>query len=168
MSDSEAYLKSITDFAPLFDKADYADGESIDGSSDLRHFIPKFMYYSPAWLVFLYKVRGALAKLMGLKRPDIPNTPPTPEDVSFTPGDMCQVFTVTHGKDNQYIAVAIDDTHLLARILVAAEQRENGVTRFHVGTTVEHQNWKGPVYMTLIKPFHHMIVRNMMAAGIKP
>ncbi len=164
---TENYLKSIPELTELFDNTDYTDVQTIDGSNDLRHFIVGSLYYFPAWLMFLYKIRSYLVRLFGMHQEKIDTTQITPEDVSFTPNDKCNAFTVTHGRDNEFIAMKIEDKHLMARILIAVEPLENGSNRFHMGTTVHHRHWTGPVYFTIIKPFHYLVVKCMMANGIK-
>jgi len=44
----------------------------------------------------------------------------------------------------------------------------DGRKRFHIGTAVHYHNWAGPVYFNVIRPFHHIVVSQMMKAGIRP
>jgi len=163
---NNSYFETIPTLNPLFENADYIDIKSIDSSNNLRHFIVGFIYYCPSWIQFLYKVRAVFVRLLGMRQESVDLTPSAPEDISFIPGDLCLAFTVTHGKDNQFIAMQHEDKHLSARLLVAIEPLESGINRFHVGTIVHHKHWTGPVYFTVIKPFHHLVVRQMMKAGI--
>ncbi|WP_422698682.1 DUF2867 domain-containing protein [Desulfosarcina cetonica] len=32
---------------------------------------------------------------------------------------------------------------------------------------MRYRNWTGPVYFNLIRPFHHLVVREMMKAGAR-
>jgi len=161
------YLKSIPDLAPLFAGADHVDVKTVDASMDLRHFLAGFMTQRPWWLALLYRVRAVLVRLLGMRQESGPLPNITPESVSFTPGAPCHFFTVTCGRDGEYLAVHHADKHLRADLLVAREWVGDGVNRFHVGTIVHHAHWTGPVYFALVRPFHHLVVRMMMRAAVR-
>lgn len=161
------FLRSIPDFAPLFEGADHVDIKTIEGNTDLRHFISGLVGYTPGWLKALYAIRAGFIRLLGMRQEAMDIAPMSPETVSFTPGNPCAFFTVTHGKENEYLAAEIKDKHLNTTLLIAAVPLPDGRNRFYVGTIVFYNNPTGPVYFTLIKPFHHLVVRLMMRAGIK-
>ncbi len=143
------------------------DIKTIEGEVDLRHFLAGLFNYSPGWLKFLYTIRAGFVRLFGMRQEENQFSDISPEDISFTPGEPCAFFTVTHGKDNEYLAAKIQDKHLDAHLLIAAVPLPSGGNRFHVGTIVHYNHWTGPVYFTVIKPFHHLVVRLMMRAGVK-
>ena len=163
---SDLFLKSIPDLAPLFEGADHVDVKVIEGDVGLRHFVAGLIGYTPGWLKALYAVRAGFVRLLGLRQEHVERSPMTPETVSFTPGDPCAFFTVTHGREDDYLAADATDKHLDARLLIAAEPLSDGRNRFHVGTIVFYKHWTGPVYFTIIKPFHHLVVWLMMRSGI--
>jgi hypothetical protein len=39
--------------------------------------------------------------------------------------------------------------------------------RFLVVTIVHYRHWTGPVYFNVIRPFHHIVVWQMMKAGAR-
>ena len=53
-----------------------------------------------------------------------------------------------------------DDKHLKFRVSIfkASKQQYN----INVTTLVEYNNRMGQVYMTLIRPFHHIVVKSMV------
>nr|WP_321257421.1 DUF2867 domain-containing protein [uncultured Pseudodesulfovibrio sp.] len=159
------YFASIPELAPLFENSDYTDLKSIDTSKTLREFLPGFIYYAPKWLCFIYKIRAVFVRLLGMRQESVDLTPIAPKDVSFTPGDPCQAFTVTHGRDNVYLAVEHAADHLCAKLLIAAEPHGNGMNTMHIGTIVHYNRWTGPFYFTFVRPFHHLVVNRMMNAG---
>ncbi|MFH1915366.1 MAG: DUF2867 domain-containing protein [Pseudomonadota bacterium] len=161
------YLKSIPDLAPLFAEADHVDVKTVDAAMDLRLFLTRFMTYHPWWIVQLYRARAVLVRALGMRQDSGPLPATTPESISFTPGDPWLFFTITCGRDGEYLAAHHADKHLRADLLVAREWMGEGVNRFHVGTIVHHAHWTGPVYFAIIRPFHHMVVRMTMrhAAG---
>jgi len=161
------YLDSIPELASLFDKADYVDHKTIECTKPLREFLAGVFSYKPRWITFLYMVRAVFVRLLGMRQEPVTIPPVTAEGLSFTPGSPCNVFTVTHGKEDCYLAVGHEDTHLRADLLVAAEPLGNGRNRFHVVTIVHHKHWTGPVYFTVIRPFHHLVAHFMMRAGAR-
>jgi hypothetical protein len=50
---------------------------------------------------------------------------------------------------------------------VAREWLGDGVNRFHVATVVNYCHWTGPVYFSVVRPFHHLVVRQMMRAAAR-
>jgi hypothetical protein len=162
-----SFLESIPDLAPLFENADYTDVYTAESKVDLRTFIARLMSYQPGWLRMLYRVRAVLVRLLGMRQAAMGNAPVAAEHISFTPGDPCRTFTVTCGRDGEYLAVHHADKHLRADLLMAREWLGDGINRFHVGTIVHHAHWTGPVYFAIIRPFHHLVVKMTMRAATK-
>jgi len=159
-----AYLQTIPELAPLYAGADYVEEKAIEGRADLRRFMAGIMR-KPGWLRALYVLRKILVRPFGIRQENMGGDELRPEDVSFTPGDKCGAFTVTCGREDEFLAMHIDDRHLSARIVVAAVPLPHGGNRFHVGTIVHYNNRFGPIYFNLIIPFHHLVVEAMMRKG---
>ncbi len=135
----------------------------------MRQFIAMMLSYSPIWLKSLYRVRGVFVRLLGLNKQDAPEVLPEirAEDISLTPGREASFFIVRIAQDeNFWIAETPDDKHLTAYFGIAVEPLPDGLKRFHVITIVKYRHWTGPVYFNLIRPFHHLVVKQMMKAGI--
>jgi hypothetical protein len=162
-----SYLKSIQDLRPLFEGADYVDVKTQDAAIDLRRFLAGLISYQPWWIDLLYRVRAGFVRLLGMRQESVPHMEITPDSISFVPGDQYGFFAVTHGQDGEYLAAGITDKHLKADILVAREWLGDGVNRFHVATVVNHRHWTGPVYFSVVRPFHHLVVRQMMRAAAR-
>ena len=152
-----------------FQDADHTDIKTIEGGVSLRQFIAAMLTCYPWWIVFLYRIREVLVKILGLvkhENPDI-RTPINPEDLSFEPGEKASFFIVRAAKENRYwVAETPADKHLRAYFGVVAERSRFRLTRFHVFTSVKYLHWTGPVYFNLIRPFHHLVVSRMMRAGV--
>lgn len=160
------YLETIPELAPLYAGADYVEEKTIEGSADLRRFIAGMMQ-RPAWLGALFTLRKILVRPFGIRQERVEGDELRPEDVPFTPGDKCRGFTVGCGREDQYLTLYADDPHLKAHIVVAAVPLPLGGNRFHVGTIVHFNNWLGPIYFSLILPFHHLVVESMLRKGAK-
>lgn len=163
-----SYLQTLAELRPFLADADYYDEKQIEGAGTLREFLTGFLTHYPAWIKALYGIRAGFVRLLGMRQPRM-SLPPrlTPDTISFVPGAQATIFRVKGGKEGQYWLAGADDTHLSADVVVAIEPLANGRTRFHVGTIVHYHAWSGPVYMTVIRPFHHVVVQSMMQAGVR-
>lgn len=162
-------IQSYKELEVYFQNADHTDIKTIEGEISLRHFISAMLSYYPWWILFLYRIRAFLVSVLGLVKHETPDVLPSirPEDLSFTPGENASFFIVTLAKENVYwISETPEDKHLKAFFGVVAEAMSNQVTRFHVFTSVKYIHWTGPIYFTIIRPFHHLVVSSMMRYGV--
>ena len=155
---------------PYLESCDHWDVKTVSGSVTLRQFVSNIMSYNPKWLMFLFKIREVVAKVLRLKDMKLKGPPPklSPENVSFEKGDMAGFFEVVAGKNHDFwIAKAPDDKHLDAFIAIVCKEKDLEQTQFHLLTIVNYKHWTGPVYFNMIRPFHHVIVKMLTKAGIK-
>jgi len=155
--------------APLFERSDVVDIKTTGGDTTLRRFIAAMLSYYPWWVVMLYRIRTVLVKILGLVEHQAPDVLPQlqTEEVSFVAGDTVTFFTVRFAKEEQYwVGETPEDKHLRAYFGVVVEPLAENRRRFHVVTIVQYKHWTGPVYFNLIRPFHHLVVSQMMRAGV--
>jgi len=165
-----ASLPHLNEIEPFLKNSDHIDIKTVEGKVSLREFIASMMSYHPWWLVLLYRIRAVVARILGLDRQINVDGPLriSPEDISFKPGDNAHFFIVRKAAENQYmIAETPDDKHLRAYLAISVEKLNSGKNRFHVATIVFYKHWTGPLYFNLIRPFHHLVVKQMMIAGIR-
>ena len=161
-------IGQIPEIARLLKGSNYVDVKTIEGQTSLRQFIAATLSYYPGWIVFLYRLRAILVKLLGLYKHPAPEALPElgAEDVSFVVGEAVTFFTVRLAEENHYwVGETPEDKHLRAYFAVVVEPIEDNCMRFHVATIVYYKHWTGPVYFNLIRPFHHLVVSRMMRAG---
>lgn len=155
------------ELAPVLEGADYVEFKEIEGEVSLREFVAGMLGWSPGWLKALFAARYLLARALRLDTADIPRRARIrPETVSFTPGDKASVFTVRSGDEDRYLIVGADDNHLTAHLTIVAEPVSGGRKRFQVGTIVHYHRKAGPAYFAVIRPFHHLVIRGMLKAGV--
>ena len=162
-------ISQIPQIAQLLKGSNYIDVKTIEGQTSLRQFIASMLSYYPWWVVFLYRIRTILVKLLGLVEHPAPETLPElgPQDVSFVVGEAVTFFTVRLAEEKHYwVGETPEDKHLSAYFAVVAEPLEGNRKRFHVATIVYYRHWTGPVYFNLIRPFHHLVVGRMIRAGV--
>ncbi len=152
----QAYLKSC----------DHYDHKTIEGEVSLREFLAGMLSYYPSWIKTLYAIRWVFVRLLGMKQEGIPEALGLqPDDILFEPGGDATIFTVECAQEGQFWMAGASEQHLSAYLVVAVEPLSNSASRFHVGTIVHYNNWAGPIYFNVIRPFHHVVVRAMMQAG---
>lgn len=161
-----SYLQQIEAVSDLLKNDDHFDVKTIDGEVTLREFIAGMLNYHPAWIKMLYGIRWGFVRLLGMTQETIPMPTLTPQAIPFDDGAWATIFQVHTAQENAYWIATASDKHLDAYIVVAQERLENGKNRFHVGTIVHYQNWAGPVYFNIIRPFHHIVVNSMVRAGV--
>jgi hypothetical protein len=163
-------IGQIPQIAPLLKGANHIDVKTIEGQTSLRQFIAAMLSYYPRWIVFLYRIRTILVKLLGLVKHPAPEALPKlgPQDVSFVVGEAVTFFTVRLAEEKRFwVGETPEDKHLSAYFGVVVEPLQDHRKRFHVATIVNYKHWTGPVYFNLIRPFHHLVVGRMMRAGVQ-
>ena len=156
----------VPNLPQLLETADHVDVKTITGDVSLRQFIAGMLAYSPGWLKFLYGVRWFFVRLLGMKQEGVPGgLKVPPEKVSFVTGAPAGFFTVQMAEEGRYWFAAASESHLTAHLGVLVEPGQPN--RFHVLTIVHYHRWTGPVYFNVIRPFHHIVVRQMMKAGVQ-
>ena len=134
----------------------------------LRQFITGAMNYSPAWLKFLYHVRGWFVPVLGLKQEGVPQpTHLAPADLPMTAGGRSHIFVVASAAEGAHWIASTKDTHLTAYLGVVQEPLTATQSQFYMVTIVHYHHWTGPVYFNVIRPFHHLVVQKMLEAGLK-
>jgi hypothetical protein len=163
-------VNQIPQIARLLQGSNHIDVKTIEGQTSLRQFIASMLSYYPGWIVFLYRIRAILVRLLGLVKHPVPEALPRlgPRDISFVVGETVTFFTVRLAEEQHYwVGETPEDKHLSAYFGVVAEPMGDHHKRFHVVTGVHYKHWTGPVYFNLIRPFHHLVVGGMMRAGIR-
>ncbi|MFC4215762.1 DUF2867 domain-containing protein [Pseudophaeobacter arcticus] len=98
----------------------------------------------PAWVAGLMRLRNLLVTPFGL-------------NTEVTSPNRVGIFPLVTRSDNELI-LGIDDSHLDFRISVLSQ---DGMLYF--ATWVRTKNRFGRIYLTLIMPFHVLIVRNAVS-----
>lgn len=163
-------INKIPQISQLLEASDHVDIKTVEGQTSLRQFIASMLSYYPGWILFLYRIRAVLVKLLGLYKHPAPEALPKlgSQDVSFVVGETVTFFTVRLAEEEHYwVGETPEDKHLIAYFGVVVEPLQDNLNRFHVATIVHYKHWTGPVYFNLIRPFHHLVVGRMARAGVQ-
>ena len=118
---------------------------------DARQAAQRMMGRSPRWVDYLVALRNALVAPFGLK---------TSGAGEPRAKDVIGIFPVLTETPDRLVA-GFDDHHLDFRVVidVAADGAGQQVT---ATTLVRTNNWLGRSYLTLILPFHRLVVRALL------
>ena len=164
----KSLIQEAPEIAPLMEGADHIDIKTVEGPLTLREFIAGLFAYQPAWMTFLYHVRGWFVRLLGMTQEGVPQAMQMrPEDVPMSAGKPAAFFTVALAEEERYWFAGISESHLTAQLGVVVEPLADGANRFHVVTVVHYHRWTGPVYFNVIRPFHHLVVYRMAKAALQ-
>ncbi|GJM40531.1 MAG: hypothetical protein DHS20C20_08130 [Ardenticatenaceae bacterium] len=156
---------AVPNLPELLETADHVDVKTIEGNVSLREFIAGMLSYSPGWLKFLYGVRWFFVRLLGMKQEGVPGgLSMKPEDVSFVAGAPATFFSVKMAEEDKFWFAGITESHLTAHLGVIVEPSQP--RQFHLVTIVHYHRWTGFVYFNVIRPFHHIVVHQMMKAAV--
>jgi hypothetical protein len=122
-----------------------------------REACTRMVLEGPRWIDALLRMRNILVKPFGLK---------TSGEGAPAPGGMIGLFPVLSETPERLVA-GFDDSHLDFRIVVDVEG--HAASRRVTSTTlVRTHNLLGRTYLTLIMPFHKLVVRGMMGRIVEP
>jgi hypothetical protein len=162
------YLLELPPIASYHAQNNHFDSKTIESTVSLREFIAGTLNYYPAWIKALYAIRWGFVRLLGMKQNGLPDNPQLqPQNVPFDVGHSAGFFKVEQAEEDRYWVVSAKDTHLTAYLVVARESLTADKNRFHIGTIVKYHHWTGWLYFNVIRPFHHVVVMQMIQAGAR-
>ncbi len=161
-------MPRIPALAPVLEGADHIDVKVVIGAVSLRAFLAASLGYQPGWMIGLYRVRAVFVRTLGMRQERIPRGPRmTPDTVPMRLGERFRSFTVLLAAEDRYWVAEASASHLTATLGVIVEPLGGARKRFYVLTVVHYHAWTGPVYFNVIRPFHHLVVGRMAAAGVR-
>ncbi|MGL4489413.1 MAG: DUF2867 domain-containing protein [Rhizobiaceae bacterium] len=110
------------------------------------------VYGAPDWVNRLLWLRNLLVRPFKLKRGGEPNPSST---------TSIGIFPILESTSDRLV-LGLDDRHLDFRLLVDVQDLEKGRQAITVSTLVKTHNLLGRSYLTLVMPFHKLIVPVML------
>lgn len=170
-------LAAIGELAGVLDGADHVDVKTIESGVSLREFVAGALGVRHWWVSALFGVRVVFAWLLRLNQAGSASArsstsgPLRPDQLPFVPGSTISFFTVRAAVEGRYLLLAAADTHLTGQLAIVVDPANRvglepaGRRRFRVITVVHYHHWTGPLYFTIVRPFHHLVVGSMVRAG---
>ncbi len=143
-------IKPAADIDALLAGAQFTDAfciEVADRDLDARRAAERMMARQPRWAEALLSLRNLVVTPLGLK---------TSGASPGAPRDMIGIFPVVSETPDRLVA-GFNDSHLDFRIVVDVTA-PGGVRQVTATTVVKTHNWLGRTYLSLILPFHRLIV----------
>ncbi|WP_159431298.1 DUF2867 domain-containing protein [Bacteroides ihuae] len=114
------------------------------------------LLFEPKWITLLYKLRNLLVKPFGLE-----TNMESKKDLNAQKGEKVSFFNVLERSEREILLFA-DDKHLEAWLSFQYEvYQETYIVK--LATVVKFHNLMGRGYFSIIKPFHYLIIRDMLA-----
>jgi hypothetical protein len=162
------YVKQFNMYQEIAKNADHIDIKSAVGTVTMNQSLAGMFNYQPEWVTFLYRVRWIFVRLLGMKQDGIPHPLKfDPDTLDLKAGDKLGFFDVDAADSDISLFVSAKESHLKATLGVVREPLDDGTSRFYVITIVHYKSWAGPIYFNVIRPFHHLVVTQMLQAGIR-
>lgn len=133
----------------------------LEEDLSVDYLMAKVLSASPWWITGLMALRNLLVSGFGLKT-ELGGAPArVTREIHFEPGNRDCFFTVI---DRTYdeLVMAETDKHLDFRVSFKKCIVPNCVTILELTTVVWYNNYLGPIYFTVVKPFHRALIRSMM------
>jgi hypothetical protein len=139
---------------------DFSDTFSTTNHQDDLATISNLVFgTAPKWIEFLLKLRNSIVKVFGLKTEQ-----PADFHTNFKVGGYIGFFKI-YSIEEKEIILGADDKHLNFRVsLYNSHESEFNIK---VTTLVEYNNSFGRWYMTIVKPFPHLVVKVMVKQAYK-
>lgn len=147
-------LPSSSNINSFISKIDFSDSYEIalKKDDDIKNIYLKFLLNSPKLVKYLMLLRNKIMSLFGFKTEIINSN--NIKDIQL--GNKVGFFNIYFINEHEIIA-GEEDKHL--DFLVSFYKRD---TTLIVTTLVKYNNIFGKIYMTFVKPFHKIVVKNML------
>ncbi len=141
-------------------KVDFSDCFATTNKSDSLETIAHLIFNNPPdWVKALFAIRNALVGLVGLK-----HRMPSDYHTRYEQGGYIGFFKIFLIEEGELV-MGLDDKHLNFRVSIFDSAQET--YNIKVTTLVEYNNPLGKVYMSIIRPFHVMVVKSMVKKAYK-
>ena len=127
---------------------------------DLDYIIRKLVISLPNWFKLLLDLRNIFANIFGLKTGKIVKAYEFSEKMNLKQGQFLGDFFIVLNENNHLIT-ELKDRHLDFRFSIMIIEKDTQ-TKIFFKTIVKINNFFGRIYFLLIKPFHRLIVPNLL------
>jgi hypothetical protein len=123
-------------------------GQSLDALTAAKRAFGR----APNWVVGLMNLRNRIVAPFGLKSAGEKGV------ASKTGINPFPIISQTPSR----VVMGFDDHHLDFRVVVDVSESGNGMQSIQASTLVKTNNWVGKIYLTMVMPFHKLIVPTML------
>lgn len=159
---SKVNLPAGSQLYHYLEKTDFEDAYAFRSQSaglSMEDIYIRIFNTAPLWVEYAMRLRNVLVAPFGLKTEIEKNRPPMIKE-----GEKSGIFRIYKILENEIVA-GEDDKHLNFRVSVHRNMVSSPVIT--VSTIVQYNNAFGRMYMTLISPFHKMVVKSILKASAR-
>jgi len=127
---------------------------------DVDFIIFKIIKSLPNWFKILLNLRNTIARIFGLKTGEIENIFDNSARLSIKQEQSIGDFFILL-KLKKHLITELNDKHLDFRFSILISENE-GITKVSLSTIVKLNNFFGKIYFFLVKPFHRLIIPNIL------
>ena len=127
---------------------------------DVDFIIFKIIKSLPNWFKILLNLRNTIARIFGLKTGGIENIFDNSARLSIKQEQSIGDFFILL-KLKKHLITELNDKHLDFRFSILISENE-GITKVSLSTIVKLNNFFGKIYFFLVKPFHRLIIPNIL------
>ena len=127
---------------------------------DIDFIIFKIIKSLPKWFKVLLNSRNTIARIFGLKTGGIEDIYDNSERLNIKQSQSIGDFFILL-KGEKFLITELKDKHLDFRFSILIRENE-GITKVSLSTIVKLNNYFGRIYFFLVKPFHRLIVPNIL------
>ena len=127
---------------------------------DVDFIIFKIIKSLPNWFKILLNLRNTIARIFGLKTGEIENIFDNSARLSIKQDQSIGDFFILL-KYKKHLITELNDKHLNFRFSILIRENE-GITKVSLSTIVKLNNFFGRIYFFLVKPFHRLIIPNIL------
>ena len=127
---------------------------------DIDFIIFKLIKSLPKWFKILLNLRNTIARIFGLKTGGIENIFDNSARLSIKQEQSIGDFFILL-KCKKHLITELNDKHLDFRFSILISENE-GITKVSLSTIVKLNNFFGKIYFFLVKPFHRLIIPNIL------
>ncbi|MFY0688182.1 MAG: DUF2867 domain-containing protein [Cyclobacteriaceae bacterium] len=139
---------------------DFSDCFSTTNHHDtLETVTRKVLGTAPGWVRFLMKIRNNVVKHVGLKS-EVQKGLPS----EFEVGNHIAFFRIFKVTENE-VLLGEDDKHLNFRVSILKTGEANN--NIKVTTLVKFNNRFGKFYMSIVAPFHKLVLKSMVGQAMQ-
>jgi hypothetical protein len=162
------YIDQVEELRVLLEGADYVGVKIFEGEVTLQEFLAGMFAYRPDLIRFLYFLRAALVRFLGIRQQPLPEMDEwLPEEVPMLSCGNIWFFSVALAQEDRYwIGCCPEESHLTAYMGVVVEPLQTPRKRFHFVTIVHYKRWTGRLYFLLVLPFNLFFVNRLAHAGL--
>jgi len=127
-----------------------------------------FFSTTPSWVAWLFELRNQIVQFIGLKTGEkVEDRATKLAQFEGNPGDRLGLFEVFQHAPPGEMIIGENDAHLDFRVSLLVTPVAGFKKQITITTTVKYNNLLGRIYFFFVRPFHRLIIPQMLKGIIQ-